>query len=294
MKGFQMGWLVVSTMLAVAQSQTPAPAPPVRSMVIAVSRDQSVLLGGVGGKDLAKDGTVQVEIMAYVTSTGEWSSHPCAQNYTKQCESFARQYLSKPHRYTVVSADGRGTEVLSMPVTLDECYDYTGVGTYPGASLHGTAIASDAPEFFAEGSAVTQVSPGDAAPIRNALRKFVPSKLDSLLELRLYRVELEGQQFIVAQRAYQDWASNPKYDTGQGALKMIFGIGKYEAGQFHLLHWKKNVEDLNEQIIGKVRLRSGKEFLITSLSDPESQTFHVYGIRDGKLAIVYAGGGSGC
>jgi hypothetical protein len=267
-------------------------------MVVAISRDQSVLLGGISSANLSKAGVVQVEVLAYVTPQGDWSDHACAKGGTKirakRCEAFARQYLGKPHRYTVVSADGRGAEVAAAPITLSECYNYTGTGTYTGAALHGTALASDTPDVFAIGSAVTRVSPAGAASINDALRALVPSMLDSIVELRLYRVELEGQQFIVVQRAFQDWASNPKYDTGQGALKMIFGIGKFDFGRVRLLHWKDNVEDLNEQVLGKVRFKSGKEFLITSLGDPESQTFHVYGIRDGKLALIYSGGGSSC
>jgi hypothetical protein len=30
------------------------------------------------------------------------------------------------------------------------------------------------------------------------------------------------------------------------------------------------------------------------VSDPESQTFRAYGIRDGRLRLVYSGGGSSC
>jgi len=43
-----------------------------------------------------------------------------------------------------------------------------------------------------------------------------------------------------------------------------------------------------------IHLKSGRDFLITSINDPEGHTFHVYGLRNGKLVLVYSGGGSSC
>jgi hypothetical protein len=64
--------------------------------------------------------------------------------------------------------------------------------------------------------------------------------------------------------------------------------------QFHLHYWKNNVEDENEQILGTVHLKIGRDFLITTTSDPETQIFHIYGIRNGNLTLIFTGGGGGC
>jgi hypothetical protein len=114
------------------------------------------------------------------------------------------------------------------------------------------------------------------------------------VELRIYKVQLEGKSFFVVQRAFQDFASDPKYDTGKGAMKFIFAIGSQENGRFQVLYWKDDIEDENEQVLGTIHLKSGRDFLITTISDPESQIFHVYGMRNGKLSLVYSGGGSSC
>jgi hypothetical protein len=41
-------------------------------------------------------------------------------------------------------------------------------------------------------------------------------------------------------------------------------------------------------------MKSGRDFLITTVSDPESQSFRVYGMVSGRLALIYSGGGSSC
>jgi hypothetical protein len=103
-------------------------------------------------------------------------------------------------------------------------------------------------------------------------------------------LRLEGRDLILVQRSFSDYATKPEADT----LKLIFAIGTMERGRFHVLHWKRNIEDEDERVLGTIHLKSGRDFLITTVSDPESQQFRVYGIRDGKLVIVYSGGGSSC
>jgi hypothetical protein len=193
-----------------------------------------------------------------------------------------------------VSNDGRGATVDAKPTTLSECYDYQTTGSYNGAPIRETAIAADSDEIFATGTPATHLSPAEEQPVLRSLKVLVPDKLDSVRELRFYDVRLEGQNFVVVQRDYQHYASNPKNDTGQASLKWIFALGAMQNGNFQILYWKKNVEDENEQVLGTIHLKSGREFLITSISDPESQTFHIYGIHHGKLTLVYSGGGSSC
>jgi hypothetical protein len=47
----------------------------------------------------------------------------------------------------------------------------------------------------------------------------------------------------------------------------------------NILHWKENAGDEDESLLGIIRLKNGREFLITSVRDPEGQWFRVYGIR---------------
>jgi hypothetical protein len=282
-------------LIATLTAQLPAQDPPLpRVMVVAVSRNDAILKGGIGSGSLYPPGKLDFEILAYLTPDGVWKSHPCANSYSKLCDRFAKQYLAKPHQYIVVSNDGRGAKVDAKPTTLSECYDYQTTGDYTGAPVHETAIAADSDEIFAAGTPATHLSPAEEQPILHSLKSLVPTKLDSVRELRFYNVQLEGQSFVVVQRDYQHYESNPKNDTGQASLKWIFAVGAIQNGNFQILYWKKNIEDENEQILGTIRLKSGRDFLITTISDPESQTFHVYGIRDGKLVLIYSGGGSSC
>lgn len=70
-------------------------------------------------------------------------------------------------------------------------------------------------------------------------------------------------------------------------------IGTMEDGAFHVSHWNDS-DGEDEQILGSVRLKSGRDFLVTTVSDSESQSFRVYGIRNGNLTLIYSGGGSSC
>jgi hypothetical protein len=39
--------------------------------------------------------------------------------------------------------------------------------------------------------------------------------------------------------------------------------------RFTILHWKENTGDEDESMVGVIRLKNGREFLITSVRDPE-------------------------
>ena len=120
----------------------------------------------------------------------------------------------------------------------------------------------------------------------------LPPKFDSTEELRIYSVHLEGQSLLVIQRAFQDYGSKPDYEMVR--LRLIFAIGAMQQGRFRLLQWKENVDDENELLLGTIHLTNGRDFLITTVSDPESQSFRIYGIRNGRSTLVYSGGGASC
>jgi hypothetical protein len=134
------------------------------------------------------------------------------------------------------------------------------------------------------------VAGDEAAAIRKALVVFVHKKLDSTKGLRFFAIRLEGQDIVVVQRAFDDIAP----PSASGRFALIFAISTLEQGKFHALQWKKNAIEEDERVLATFRLKSGRDFLVTTVSDPESQSFRVYGIRDGQLAVVYSGGGSSC
>jgi len=259
-------------------------------MLTAVSRDDSMLSGGVSSGKWTARGTVYVEPLARITASGEWQSIPC-DGYRPACyRAFEREYLKMPHTYAVISADGRGTTVYSAPTTLGDCYDLTGAGTYSGGSISTAGIAASSTNYFGDIEGPKVLDKEESAPIRKALGALVPTRLDSTLYLRLYSLRLEDQELTVVQRSFSEFAGKPEEDS----LKFIFGIGRMEQGRFRLLYWDKNIEDDSQRVVGAIRLKSGREFLITSVNESESQSFRVYGIRDGKLTMVYSGGGSSC
>jgi len=282
--------------MALTQQLMPKPSRDTDALLVAVSRDNYMLSSGFGPSKLTGAGTAYVELIARLTPSGDWQDIPCGIKQEgspagqRGCRKYAREYLNKPHAYSVVSADGTGAVVHAAPSTLSECFDYSGTGTYSGASIAGSAIASSSSDLFSGSEPVHQLNSEEAKPIRKTLAAYTPRKFDSTLYLRYFSLKLEGQELIVVQRNYADISRA----SIQAQWNHIFAIGKIENGRFHFLDWQKNTEDEDERIIGTIHLKSGREFLIVSDSDPESQSFRVYGIRDGKLILAYSGGGSAC
>src|SRR5215472_12013902 len=131
-------WLVTGVCLTASSHSVPNPAQDSGIMLAAVSRDARML--GMGGRKPAA-GVAFIEPLARLTLSGEWQSLPCfadrdGKHYANEqnpCLEFEREYLSKPHNYTVVSADGRGSTINAEPTKLSECFGYTGTGTYSAA-----------------------------------------------------------------------------------------------------------------------------------------------------------------
>lgn len=259
-------------------------------MLVGISRDDSMFKGGISSSKWTGKGTVVSEPIARIAASGNWLRLPCDSESTAECTKFAHDYLSKPHVYTVISADGQGGQIKTAPVSLSECFGYDGVGTYAGTMIAGSSIAASSTEFFADSLPPQPLGEDASAPIRKALTALIPSKLDSVKRLRLFSLDLQGQKLVVVQRVFADYASNRKDEK----LGLIFAIGSMDHNHFKILHWKKNTEDEQERILGTIHLNSGQEFLVTVVSDPESQSFRVYGIEDGRLKMIFSGGGSSC
>ncbi len=272
---------------APAQQSVPAPAQSPDIMLAAVARDQSLLAGGIGPSNRLRQGRIAVEPMVRLTSAGEWKNVPCAPG-GKGCRKFEREYLSKTHSYTVISPGGKGATINAAPATLNECYDFVGKGTYSGSSIANSAIAASSSEMFEDAEPFRNLDKHEIAIIQRSLARLIPKKLDSTRRLRFIGIRLEGHDVVVVQRAYSDFASPDE------RAQFVFVIGTIEQDQFQTLHWKKNMVDEEESVIGTIRLKSGRDFLITTVSDPETHSYRIYGFREGHLVMVYSGGGSSC
>src|ERR1035438_3833599 len=262
-------WLILAISITVsAQEPTPTSTQDSDVMLLGVSRNDSMFKGGIGSAKWTGKGTLAVEPVARLTSSGQWNSLPSDGKSTSACNKFAHDYLNKTHTYTVVSADGNGAAVQTSPVALSECYGYDGVGTYSGATIAVSAIAASSPEFFASSGLLQPLDKSAAAPILKALSALIPKKLDSESHLRLFSLKLEGHDLVILQRAFADYASVSE----QGRLELIMATGKLDHGRFQILHWKQNTEDEDERILGTIRLKSGPEFLRSEEHTSELQS----------------------
>ena len=284
----RFNWVFVSAVIAsgaLAQQARPTKgAPAGNEMVVAVTRSGSYLTGGLGGARKAAEGSAYIEQIAWLSPSGDWKRLPCDRKSLKGCLQFEHDYLKKSHSYIVVSADGRGAAIHAEPTALSECYNYSGKGTYEGGVIRDTAIAADSTESFTEGESAKRITPENPTAILKAIAKRAPDRNYEAKSLRVYSVTLEGQSLTVVQHAFED----------NGADGLLFGIGVMQEGQFQFQHWKADIDDEEERVLGVIHTKGGRDFLITSVSDPESQVFRIYGIHKGKLTMVFEGGGSSC
>jgi len=170
-----------------------------------------------------------------------------------------------------------------------------GKGKFSAGAIRAAAVAAERADLFSVGASEHRLAESDAAPMRKALAKAAGSKLDTTKELRVYAANLEGHDLLIFQRAFQDWSSKPRYSPpNMPEFEEVFAIGSMNNGKFRLLKWKENTGDDNEQILGVIHLRGGHEFLISASCDPEGNEYRVYGYRDGKLVMIFQGGGGGC
>jgi hypothetical protein len=295
MKRFRILLIVSLSLIAFAQQPLVMAPLKIKAMLAAVSRDGDLVTGGIGPGRQLKLGHAYVEPIAYLTDSGKWESLPCGAgregtpSTLKGCEQFGRQYLSKPHTYIVISADGEGATVHSAQTKLNECFDYTANGTYSGVAITRSAIAASNPDYFSHVDAPIILQRNAAKPMLQALAAFIPTKLSSLEGLKVISLRLEDHDLIIAKREFADLPKTIKVDE----RLYVFAIGTMEGKRFRVLHWE-NSGDSVEGILGVIRLKNGYDFLITSVRDPEGQWFRVYGMENGKLTLVFSGGGSSC
>src|SRR5450631_959244 len=145
-------FLIASPAVVVTQQPESTSTSSTAVMVVAIGRDDSVLAGGISTGKIKPHAEVDVEPLAWLSSSGEWKGLRCDESHPKDCHTFEREYLKKPHTYGVISADGRGATVKIEHMELDrECFGYGGQGTYSGAPIAYAAVATSSPDIFTVG-----------------------------------------------------------------------------------------------------------------------------------------------
>ena len=302
MKSFTLAAAFISSTIGFAQlaasTGKPADTSPGsdRVMIVAVAHDASLIGGGISSSNFLLPGIAGVEPIAWITAEGNWIQLDCTEAKSQACEKFDRTYLSQPHDYSVISSDGHGTTVHVQRMELDqECFGMSGRGKFSAGAIRSGAVAAETSDLFSVGAPAHRLPESDAAPKLKALAQAVGSKLDSTEEIRVYAVNLDGHDLLIFQRAYQDWANKPKYappDAPQ--FEFVFAFGTMDGSKLRILQWKENTGDDNEQILGVIHLRGGRDFLVSASSNPEGNEYRVYGYSGGNLVIVFHGGGGEC
>lgn len=258
--------------------------------LLAVAKDWAPIAGNVGGWPTASSPRVPVEFLAVVTVSGSWfdPTRMCAYDNASGCNDFLREYVNQSTDYTVITEPGWGISVhVSRVPKIGDCYGFSSEGLLSASEIGETAIASDVPGFFAVAPAWEVASPSQINIARKGLLRLGAQKIKSFDSVKVLAIRLEGNLYYVAER----------HSEGDQERGIVFAIGKISHGQFELLRWNPNGGedgDTVESVLGVIRLKSGREFLITTESDPEGQRFYAYGIKDGRLQIVFQGGGSSC
>lgn len=203
--------ILAVSMAGLSQRAVPQSALEKPVMITAVSRDDSVLVGGVGSGDLIPDEKLDVVPLAWLTPSGDWKAIRCDMDHPQACRQFDREYLRKPHTYVVVSHDGWNAKVHVEQMSLDdECFGIYGAGTYSGPAIHFAAVAASAADLFASANPPVLLTGSYADTVRHAFIQAAGPKLDSARNLRVYSLHLEGQDFFAIERIFRTIPPTPQ------------------------------------------------------------------------------------
>jgi hypothetical protein len=294
MRHLRIEVIIAVCLTAGAQAQIPAaPAPSSKEPIarlLAVSSNWEALAGNVGAWPDAKAPRIPVEFIAVISASGHWSDPTklCDELRGNQCGLFLRKYVNYSPSYSVITEPGWGTSIAVSPVPkVDECFEFTSEGLPESYQFGQTAVAADAPDLFTQTLPFEDASPAEIAVIRARPLALGPAKVKSFKGVMVRKLQLEGSALYIAQRHYS-------MGTESG---IVFAIGSIVRGRFELLRWNPlggEDGDTVESALGVIRLKSGKEFLLTVEHDPEGHVYYAYGLKNGRLAIVFKGGGSSC
>jgi hypothetical protein len=282
-----MAVLVLAPNLLHPQTQTQnEPA----ATVLAVVKDWASLAGNIGGWPDAVPPQVPVELIANVTASGNWIdlTLQCRYEDNSGCAYFLKHSLNRARRYTVITAPNQSETVVVSPVTqIGDCYEYSSSGTLSRSQAGNAAIAADAPDLFDTPPKLQTASPSEIAIVHAGLLHLGPQQVQSTSDIQVRKAQLEGETFFIAER----------HSTAKQQFGIVFAIGRIQQGQFKIARWNEQGGengDTVESVLGVIRLKNGREFLLTTESDPEGHRFYVYGVKNGMLQMVFKGGGSSC
>jgi hypothetical protein len=275
---------------ATTQGQSSASIHEKQATLLAVVNDWAYKAGYTGGWHSAPPPNVPVELLAVVTASGDWIDPTlhCRVGDNTGCSEFLEQYLNRAKDYTILTSPGRGSTVhVELVDKLDDCYGFSSTGSLSSSVTGDAAIASDHPTLFDTSPTWQSTSRSEIAIVRAGLLRLGPKKVKEFDGVQVRKIQIDGQMYFVAER----------HSTAHRSSGIVFSIGRINQGHFYLLRWNEEGGedgDTIESALGVIRLKNGREFLLTTESDPEGQRFYAYGIRNGRLQIVFRGGGSSC
>ncbi len=115
-------------------------------------------------------------------------------------------------------------------------------GHTPAVPLDNSAVVASSTDLFDTASALLPITKSEAPAIRRVLRPLIPKQLDGFDDLRIMHLQLEGQEFLILQRAFADNKIDPKNFTGRS----VFLIGHVDQRRFRVILSKK-MDDEDQQ-----------------------------------------------
>jgi hypothetical protein len=282
--------LVLTSLPGVAQTVSPKTAQPQSTVIVALTRWKGLFGGGLMDDEYPTlpAGQLDMQVIGRLTPSGEWKKMPRNTDNPKLMAGF-KNYIAHTHTYTVVSAENHGEQIHSKPARWGECEDYSMDGVYVGQEFSKTAIAADAGDALVATPPLHRLTGKEVLAAQTALKALPKHKLHHVQRLELFSVVIGDRSFLILARGYQP--GHPDYDQ----YTALFAIGELINGAFHSVIWDnaKN-NDEQEYPVGVIQDKAGHIYLIDTVTTPETQYFRVYGLRDGKLVVVFNSVPWGC
>ena len=258
-------------------------------LIVAVSRDASLLTGGIEGPSNLAGNKVQLGIVGMLKPDGKIRKVLCDSDDQSECSAIESRYLSRPTTYRTISLS-RGRVVTSIPTKVSDCYETSGMGTLRLRNVQ-TALGATDTSAFGLVNAVGKVTSEQRRLLQVAASELIARQSASLPVLSLNRFEsvrLDGKSevLLIAEGS----------SLAEKSYSMFFGVWRTMAGNYQLL--LSNVAsgfEEPENYIGTIRLRrESSDYIVTSTRNSEGYRFNMYALRHDHLVRVFQGGGGGC
>ncbi len=273
-----------------ALSITPPHQPHKREiLMVALSRDTSLLSGGLETPHNLAGNKVQIGIVGMLTPDGKIRNVLCDSDNQSECSTIESHYLSRRTRYQTISLS-QSEVVTTIPTKLSDCYETSAVGTLQMSNVQ-TALAATNTSVFGLVKAVDEATSKERQVLQIRASELIVRKDASLpvpLLDRFEKVRLNSKSEVLL-------VAEGSILTGKN-YSMFFGIWRKMAGNYRLLlsNTDSGFEE-PENYIGTIRLkRETSDYIVTSSRDPEGYRFNIYALHRDHLVKVFQGGGGGC